>query len=513
MNILIRFTLLTTLLTFLAACGVNPVTGKRELQFVSTNDEIGIGQKNYVPARQVQGGDYIVDTEVTLYVQGVMRRLAKVSDRPLPYEIYVINSSVPNAWAMPGGKMAINRGLLVELNSEAELAAVLGHEIVHAAARHGAKSQERGLLLQGGLLATQIGTAGSDNASLIAGGSILGAQLLTTKYGRNAELESDFYGMNYMHRAGYNPSAAVDLQKTFVRLSGNKASDWISGLFASHPPSGERVAKNIATAQQLGGSNLDVGRERYKKAIAPLLRDKPAYDAHDKALKAAKEKNYSSAESFAKKAVALQPNEPQFYGLLGDLSLHKERYQDAISHYERAIGIYPDYFAFHLHKGYAKQGMGDQPGARRAFLRSNEILPTPNAQKALGDLALLAGNEKSALSYFSSAANSKTPIGQQAMLSMAKLELPGKPEKYLVTRLSLNKAGRVVLTVSNRSPLATRDIVVQTSYVDEVGRKLRAGPQLRVRNPIAPGASKSLTTQLTDSTGLRARVVQAKLSK
>ncbi len=148
----IRHSLVITML-LLVGCGTNPVTGKRELQFISTPGEIKIGQQNYAPSRQVQGGDYVVDTELTLYVQRVGNRLAKASDRDLPYEFRVINSSVPNAWALPGGKIAINRGLLLELNSEAELAAVLGHEIVHAAARHGAKSQERGMIMQGGLLA------------------------------------------------------------------------------------------------------------------------------------------------------------------------------------------------------------------------------------------------------------------------------------------------------------------------------------------------------------------------
>ena len=119
---------------------------------------------------------------------------------------------------MPGGKMAINRGLLIELSSEAELAAVLGHEVVHAAARHSAQGQERGMLLQAGLLATQIAVSDNEYGGLIAGGAILGAQLVNTKYGRDAELESDLYGMEYMVRAGYNPAAAIDLQQTFVKV-------------------------------------------------------------------------------------------------------------------------------------------------------------------------------------------------------------------------------------------------------------------------------------------------------
>ena len=126
-----------------------------------------MGEQAYSPTRQAQGGDYTVHESVTLYVQQVNNRLVAVSDRDLPFEIVVLNSSIPNAWAMPGGKMAINRGLLTQLNSEAELAAVLGHEMVHSAARHSAKSQERNMLLQGGIIAAQIAASGSDYSNLL----------------------------------------------------------------------------------------------------------------------------------------------------------------------------------------------------------------------------------------------------------------------------------------------------------------------------------------------------------
>jgi predicted Zn-dependent protease len=135
--------------TFLCGCVINPVTGDRELALVSADQEIAIGEQQYAPSQQMQGGQYELDSELTSYVASVGQKLAAVSDRDLPYEFVVLNSSVPNAWALPGGKIAVNRGLLNELNSEAELAAVLGHEIVHAAARHGALAMQRGLLLQG----------------------------------------------------------------------------------------------------------------------------------------------------------------------------------------------------------------------------------------------------------------------------------------------------------------------------------------------------------------------------
>ena len=175
----------------LSGCVINPVTGDRELALVSAEQEVAIGEQQYAPSQQMQGGDYSFDPALTAYVQIVGDKLAAVSDRALPYEFVVLNNSVPNAWALPGGKIAVNRGLLTELTSEAELAAVLGHEIVHAAARHGALAMQRGLLLQGALLATAVAAQQGDYGGLTVGAASLGAQLITQRNSRGAELESE----------------------------------------------------------------------------------------------------------------------------------------------------------------------------------------------------------------------------------------------------------------------------------------------------------------------------------
>src|SRR5690606_41050373 len=124
----------------------------------------------------MQGGPYELDPELTRYVQQVGQKVAAHADRDLPYEFVVLNNPVPNAWALPGGKIAVNSGLLAELDSEAELAAVLGHEIVHAAARHSAQQVERGTLLQLGVLAAGI-AASDEYADLALGAGMVGAQI------------------------------------------------------------------------------------------------------------------------------------------------------------------------------------------------------------------------------------------------------------------------------------------------------------------------------------------------
>ncbi|MFT5561541.1 MAG: putative Zn-dependent protease, partial [Litorivivens sp.] len=106
------FVLLLAPLFISTGCAVNPVTGKNEVSFFSEAEEIAMGTKQYVPAQQAQGGQFVTDPELSRYVNGVGQRVAAAGDRNLPYEFVVLNNSVPNAWALPGGKISINRGLL-----------------------------------------------------------------------------------------------------------------------------------------------------------------------------------------------------------------------------------------------------------------------------------------------------------------------------------------------------------------------------------------------------------------
>ncbi|MGB5624633.1 MAG: M48 family metalloprotease, partial [Woeseiaceae bacterium] len=398
---------------FLTGCAVNPVTGKSEFMTVSTASEIQMGQQNYAPMQQSQGGVYDVDPVLTQYVQGVGSRLAAQSPVALPYEFVVLNNSVPNAWALPGGKIAINRGLLTELESEAELAAVLGHEVVHAAARHTARQMSRGMLLQGLVLATAVASSDSDYGNLAVGGAGLAAQLVTMKYGREAELESDFYGMQYMSKAGYDPQGAVSLQKTFVRLSDGQRSDWLSGLFASHPPSQERVNANIATVATLpvGGKT---GEQEFQRVMQKTRAAKPAYDAYDEGRKALSEKKTDEALALANKALSLFPDEANFHALRGDARLVADKFDMAVTNYDRAIQRRDGFFYYHLQRGLAKKELGQTDGAVVDLENSIELLPTAPAHYALGGIAQARGNLPEAIKHYKVVAGAGGDYGKAA---------------------------------------------------------------------------------------------------
>ena len=491
----------------ISACGINPVTKKREFQFVSQEKEISIGSQNYSPARQSQGGDYIIDPELTVYVQGIGNRLAKASDRPgLPYEFVVINDSTPNAWAMPGGKIAFNRGLLYELNSEAELAAVMGHEIVHAAARHGAKSMERGIFLQGGMIAVGIGAQNSDYGNLIVGGSQLGAQLLSSKYGRDAESESDLYGMQYMKKAGYDPAAAVTLQETFVRLSKDRKSDFISGLFASHPPSPERVAANKVTLAKIGAGG-EMGKETYAKKVKHLKATKSAYIAYDEGVAALKKGDTATATKLAEKAIAAEPREARFHELLGDVAFTQEKAPAALSYYKKAISLQPNYFKPHLHSGIALFNTGKKKEAEPYLKRANELLPTAPGHALLGQLAESRGDTNLALQHYQVAASSNSDIGKDAAARAMRIDFPRNPNKYLRSGVVADNRGNLVAVVENSTAIAIENVKIRViKYDAQTGRAISQSNPLPIRGIIEAGKRGQVGVEVRIGTPEEAKV-------
>jgi beta-barrel assembly-enhancing protease len=448
----------------ISGCAVNPVTGQRELGFISEQREAAIGQEQYTPSQQSQGGQFSVDGGLTAYVQQVGHRLVAVSDRQLPYEFVVLNNSVPNAWALPGGKIAVNRGLLAELNNEAELAAVIGHEIVHAAARHGAQAMERGMLLQGAMVIGAVAAQGSDYADYIVGGAQLGAQLMTQRYGREAERESDAYGIEYMVDAGYDPAAAISLQETFVRLSEGQQSNWLDGLFASHPPSQERVDNNRALVAQLraeGRAGGELGEARYQEAMAFLRETKPAYDAFDEAEKLVGEDKLEDASRKLETALSMVPNEARFHGLQADILIYQRRYQAAVTTYDAAISRDPNYYDYYLGRGVAYARQGERARANEDLQASIKLLPTALAMNELGTLALESNDRAAAKEYFGMAASAQGLVGEQSRAAFMRLDIADNPAQYVSAQAYINQAGRLVARVQNVSPFPVSDVTVE----------------------------------------------------
>lgn len=493
----------------LGGCVTNPVTGKKEVRLVGESWELDIGKQQYAPLRQMQGGDYVVDPAVERYVNSVGQKLAKVSDRDLPYEFNVINDSTPNAWALPGGKISINRGLLVELQNEAELAAVLGHEIVHAAAGHGARGVTRGAALQAGMVAVLIGSQGRVDPNVAQLGASVGAQLINSKYGRDAERESDRYGIEYMQKVGYDPKGAVSLQEAFVRLSEGRNQSAFQQMFASHPASTERVANNRALAAKLpqGG---DLGREQYQRVMAKMFKARPAYEKYEEAKKAFAGGNEGQATQLVREAIRLEPNEGHFHSFLGDINRGNNKFDASKRAYDRAIQLNPNFFYYYLGRGQLFEANGQQRAAKNDLNRSMKLLPTSVAQAALGNIATVERDFDSAKKYYRAAASAGGSVGQQAMGQLMKLDLEANPSAYLQTAVGLRN-GMVIIQVKNPSPRAVTGLAIELAAANG-----QTSTQ-RFNGTLAAGKAQIIQTGVKWPTNrikeLKATVVRASLAR
>ncbi len=270
---MLRFSSLLMLalgLMVLKACALNPATGDNDLVFMSENQEIALGREYHKEV--VKQYEPFADQELQDYVQAVGEKVASVSHRGnLYYRFTVLDSPDINAFALPGGYIYIHRGLLTYMNSEAELAAVLAHEVGHVTARHAVRRHTSATLAGIFSTAVAVGTgqrAAADLASLLG-------QAVTRGYGREHELEADGLGASYLARAGYDPQAMVEvigllkMQQEFsdavARESGDTPSSY-HGLFATHPRHDTRLQQVVGQAVLQGGEGR-VGREAFLAAI------------------------------------------------------------------------------------------------------------------------------------------------------------------------------------------------------------------------------------------------------
>ena len=510
-NNLNRFLLIIALSTTfgLSGCAVNPVTGKNELSWISTDDEINIGRQQYLPSQQSQGGQFLADPALNDYINEVGKRVANAGDRDLPYEFVVLNNSVPNAWALPGGKIAINRGLLLELKDEAELAAVLGHEAVHAAAKHGANSLQRSQIMQGLVVATSIGASTTDYGNYIVGGAQVGAQMIGQKYGRDAELEADYYGIKYMSLAGYEPAAAIGLQQTFVRLSEGQASSWIDGLFASHPPSQSRVEANRTTIAEL---NLPTGEryaDRYQQKIRFIYDNRHAYKKADVA---SSTEDLTQAHALVKAAIKSVPTEAKFSGLQGNIYFQQKKFDQAKTSFNQALALDDSYYEYYLGRGLTYQQLGNAEAARQDLIRSHQLLPTAVSSNALGRLALTRGDRREAKQYFQMAMGSDSPTGESALNNFMLLDIPDNPSLYIGVSATTSEDQQLIALLSNKTNINMTDIQIQVSAQID-GRALQRDFSLKSLNA---KASLSLATgwkAATSITNVSIQILDANVSQ
>ena len=248
----LRHTALAIAFLTLASCATNPVTGQRELALMSEEQEIQLGRQSDAEIRKTMG--VYNDPELQRYVQEIGLRLAKASERPnLPWSFAVVDSPAINAFAVPGGFIYLTRGILPFLDSEAELAGVLGHEIGHVTARHSVAQYSRQTAAGVGLGVLGIFIPQVQQAAPLAEAG-LGALFL--KYGRDDEREADRLGVKYTAGNGWDPAGVAGMLTTLARLdeaSGSRRGvpNWLS----THPAPADRVEEAQAFIAEARAGN------------------------------------------------------------------------------------------------------------------------------------------------------------------------------------------------------------------------------------------------------------------
>jgi predicted Zn-dependent protease len=257
------------------ACATNPVTGDSDFVLMSEEQEIALGRQ--ANTRILKETPVYADPELEQLVQQVGEELASHSHRPeLFYRFTVLDSTTINAFALPGGYIYITRGLLAYLNSEAELAAVLGHEIGHVTARHSVRQQSTAAVtgILGAVVAASTGVQGVDTLTDMASTAIVRG------YGREHELEADRLGAEYLAKSGYDPNAMLEVvgvlknQEAFETLAAEKEgreANVYHGLFSTHPDNDARLQEVVNAAQRYKtGTTNRVNRESFLRTLDGL---------------------------------------------------------------------------------------------------------------------------------------------------------------------------------------------------------------------------------------------------
>jgi len=269
MSIIKRLCIFIIILSFMTAgCATNPVTQKREIMLFSDQAEIEMGKEGN-DAVLMQFGRYD-DSSLQGYIEQVGQNVARVNHRKeLPYHYMVVDSAVLNAFALPGGYIYINRGLLAYLNNEAQLASVLGHETGHVAARHGIKKYQKAVGAQLVLVGVSMAT---ESQGLALGTNLLLSAILQG-YSRKDERQADELGAEYMYRASYDPMEMPGFFKILKQME-KESPNLIEQLFASHPPTPDRLEKTEAHARELTKEKtkgLAVDHNRYISHLDGLV--------------------------------------------------------------------------------------------------------------------------------------------------------------------------------------------------------------------------------------------------
>ncbi|MHB8785696.1 MAG: M48 family metalloprotease [Thauera sp.] len=394
----------------LSGCATSPVTGKSILVGMSEAQEVQTDAQ-VAPHQFSQDLGAIQDETVNRYVADLGQRMGVLTHRPqMPYSYRVLNANYVNAYTFPGGAMGVTRGILADLDDEAQLAALLGHELGHVNARHAAQRQGQNMVAQAAIAGLNVAAQNSDWGGLMSMGGQIGASALLAGYSREHEREADALGQEYLVKAGYPATGMVRLHQLLVSEE-KAAPSLLQTMFSTHPMSRERMdaAQAAADSRYRISNSLDARRERFMDSTASLRRIRPTIDACKNGETAMATKQYAKAQtefqsalaktprdyasnlrmaqclqaqgqtakavSYADNAREIYPQEAQAYKLAGVLALQQRDAGRAYQNLDRFDRLLPGDAGITFLKGVSLEGMGNRQAAAQhyvAYLRQSQ---------------------------------------------------------------------------------------------------------------------------------------------
>lgn len=366
----------------LAGCATNPVTGRQQLMLMSESQEIQI-DRQHSPHQISTDYGQLQDQALNRYIHETGARMARHTHRShMPYNVQGVNATYVNAYAFPGGTIAVTRGILLELDNEAELAGLLGHELGHVNARHTAEQMSKSMLTQavvGGITA-YAGMQGDVYGQLAGTIGMFSAGALLAKYSRDNEREADALGMDYTVKSGYNANGFVGLMDMLKDRSQHQTNA-LELLFATHPMSLERYDTAVSKARSKARISADfpLYRERYMDRTAGLRSIQGAVSAMQAGDAAMARKNYSEAEDHYHKALNAAPEDYAALVKMAKCQTAQNRFTEARRYASSARAVYPEEAQSYHVAGYAQLQLRQFDAALQDFNHCEKILPgNPN---------------------------------------------------------------------------------------------------------------------------------------
>jgi predicted Zn-dependent protease len=431
---------------------------------VSEAQEVEIGREAAPSLNWSYGGEFN-DPELKAYLEGIVRRIWEDSERPhLPLKFSVQNTSVPNAFALPG-YVAVTRGLLAELDDEAQFAAVMGHEVGHVMARHTARMLTQQTLQQIGLAVGGSVLSEGGGRDLILGIGALSSNLLLLKYSRDNELEADALGVKYMARLGYDPYQAMSAHErlqaavdNYLKRMGKEPQEdtFVSTLFSTHPRHEVRVEEIRQMIGQLPPYKIaGDGRSRgeFMKKSRGLREINKAYFPYDRAAALYGEDRLDEAEEALKEALSMNSAQPPFWSLYGMVMLKRKLYAEADGYFRKALALDAGYQPAIYGTALVLTRQEKYQEALGEFRRSLDLYPShPGSLFGAGLNCFRLSRHSEAIPH---------------LRDFARLA-PGHPEVHGMLGISYEAVGDV------RAALGEYELQVRIAPESELGRYARA---------------------------------------